>query len=178
MFFNPSQVLNVKDIFVWSPCYTRIASLNLKWVWGSVYMCLYQFLFLKFKARFIFMNTAKEAIHILVFTWLTHPISWLLAASSTVDERFLELCILFESCDKNWLSCLLIIKGFFRKGPFTEAALEILYKLKGKYHTLDILASVSANSLPMPWRVVALLSNRSFCNTSNVLLWAIQHGSY
>ena len=40
-----------------------------------------------------------------------------------------------------------MIKGFFKR-PFTDAALESLYKLKGKYHTLDILASVSAKSVP------------------------------
>jgi hypothetical protein len=68
--FNPSQVLNLTNLFVWSTCYIRTASVNLKWVWGLVNMCLCQFLCLKFKDIPIFVNSANQVIPTLVLIWL------------------------------------------------------------------------------------------------------------
>lgn len=45
------------------------------------------------------------------------------------------------NCDKNWLLCLLLIKGLF-SCPLVDVVVEILCELKRKEHTLGVLESL------------------------------------
>lgn len=124
-------------LFVSSPTrYIRMASLNLQWIEGLVDICLHQFLFLHLRTFSIFMDNAWGYPFPVIHVINMYP-QLLASGTFTVVEKFLVAKHFVWSYDKNWLLCLLLIKGLFRC-PFMDVVVEVLCELKRNQYTLGV----------------------------------------